>query len=129
MVKRIALLLLCAQAYQGPAHVVDGDTIDLGGTRFRLHGVDAPELKTQSGLEARLNLSLIVGLDRVVCVPTGRTSYKRVVARCSTRSIPDLGAEIIRRGYALDCGRYSHGEYKSMETIDARKRLKRSPYC
>ncbi|MDE0004170.1 MAG: hypothetical protein OXQ29_15885 [Rhodospirillaceae bacterium] len=25
----------------GPAHVIDGDTLDIGGTPVRLHGVDA----------------------------------------------------------------------------------------
>ena len=27
----------------GRARVIDGDTLDVGGTRVRLHGVDAPE--------------------------------------------------------------------------------------
>ena len=27
----------------GPLHVIDGDTFDVGDTRIRLHGVDAPE--------------------------------------------------------------------------------------
>lgn len=127
--KIISLLLLCGQAHHGPVYIVDGDTLDVGGTRFRLHGVDAPERSTQAGMEARMNLSLIVGLDRVVCVPTGRTSHKRLVARCSTKNVPDLGAEIIRRGYALDCRRYSGGEYRDLETPNARIRLRRSPYC
>jgi len=29
----------------GPARVIDGDTIAIGGERIRLHGIDAPEMK------------------------------------------------------------------------------------
>lgn len=125
----LALLLLCGQAYAAPQYVIDGDTISIGGVHYRLHGVDAPERNTRDGLEAKLSLSLIIGMDKVDCRPTGRKSYKRVVARCSTRTYPDIGAELIRRGYALDCWRYSRGEYKSLETIGAQRRLERSYYC
>ena len=30
-------------ALTGPARVIDGDTLDMGGVRIRLHGIDAPE--------------------------------------------------------------------------------------
>lgn len=129
MVKRLALLLLCGQAYAAPQYVIDGDTIAIGGIHYRLHGVDAPERFTRDGLEAKLNLSLIIGMDKVECQPTGRRSYTRMVARCSTRTYSDIGAELIRRGYALDCWRYSRGEYQAMESLSAKKRLQRSTYC
>jgi len=29
----------------GPARVIDGDTIDIAGTRIRLWGIDAPETR------------------------------------------------------------------------------------
>ena len=32
-------------AFTGPARVIDGDTLDVGGVRIRLHGIDAPESK------------------------------------------------------------------------------------
>ena len=31
------------QLVTGPARVIDGDTLDIAGTRIRLHGIDAPE--------------------------------------------------------------------------------------
>ena len=32
-----------AQSYMGAATVIDGDTIDLGGSRFKIFDIDAPE--------------------------------------------------------------------------------------
>ena len=32
-----------AGAFTGAARVIDGDTLDVGGVRIRLHGIDAPE--------------------------------------------------------------------------------------
>ncbi|WP_267357338.1 MULTISPECIES: hypothetical protein [unclassified Methylobacterium] len=44
----LALLLLCGSAaaagtISGPATVIDGDTIEVQGTRLHLYGIDAPE--------------------------------------------------------------------------------------
>ncbi len=33
----------------GPAHVIDGDTIEVAGERIRLHGVAAPEMDAPGG--------------------------------------------------------------------------------
>ncbi|WP_227440919.1 thermonuclease family protein [Methylobacterium sp. W2] len=49
--RRLAFLTLilasspmqAAEPITGRASVVDGDTLDIGGTRIRLHGIDAPE--------------------------------------------------------------------------------------
>jgi endonuclease YncB( thermonuclease family) len=51
---RLALTLLLLTLLSLPAHaddltgkprIVDGDTIEIGGTKIRLHGIDAPEMK------------------------------------------------------------------------------------
>jgi endonuclease YncB( thermonuclease family) len=44
----LVTLLLAFPAHAditGPARVIDGDTIEVTGERFRLHGIDAPESK------------------------------------------------------------------------------------
>ena len=66
--KKILFVLLlisqsaqAAQVVQGPAKVIDGDTVEVNGTRIRLKGVDAPELSHPSGIEAKLTMQTIAG--------------------------------------------------------------------
>jgi len=113
----------------GTAVVQDGDTITIDGNKFRLYGIDAEELNTMHGRAARSALIRLIGASVVTCVPTKTTSHHRIVAKCSTPDIPDLGREMVKRGYALDCYRYSFGYYRSYEAPDARSRLTQAPYC
>ena len=71
----------------------------------------------------------IIGFDAVTCNWQGVVSHKRLFAICHTQNYPDIGAELIRRGFALDCRRYSGGRYKKLEPPDARKRLPSKRYC
>jgi endonuclease YncB( thermonuclease family) len=100
----------------GPARVIDGDTIDIAGTRIRLWGIDAPETRqTCEGRDGqtyecgRDSRAVIIELtrDRVVtCDPRDRDRYQRVVAVCRTEA-GDINAAIVRRGWAVDWPRYS----------------------
>lgn len=113
----------------GHATVVDGDTLYVSGQRVRLYGIDAMELDTMHGRTAKWALVRLINNERVSCNPTGKFSHGRYVARCSTPSVPDLGAEMVKRGHALDCAHYSQGTYRSIEAPDARARLTPAPYC
>jgi len=76
----------------GPARIVDGDTIWIGQTKIRLHGIDAPEMKqtceTSKGKEqrcgqlAKQNLERIVNGQDVTCKGDKRDRYKRLIAVC-----------------------------------------------
>jgi len=125
--------LLCSPAMateiSGPATVQDGDTIYVSGVSVRLHGVDAPELREPGGIEARDQLAGIVAGNTIRCIERGRPSRGRMVAVCTTSAGLNLNAEIIRRGFALDCPRYSNGRYRSLEPTGARQRLVQKPYC
>jgi endonuclease YncB( thermonuclease family) len=103
-------------AIQGRASVVDGDTLEVKGTRIRLFGIDAPESaqtcleqsgKTyRCGQRAAFALADKVGARVVSCQPTGKDRYDRVVARCSVAG-EDLQAWMVRNGHALAFRRYS----------------------
>jgi endonuclease YncB( thermonuclease family) len=104
----------------GPARVIDGDTLDMSGTRIRLWGIDAPETRQmcdgqdgqtyECGRDSRA-VMIELTRDRVVtCDPRDRDRYGRVVAVCRTEA-GDINAAIVRRGWAVDWPRYSQGAY------------------
>jgi micrococcal nuclease len=124
----IAITLLPTGAMAQERHVVDGDTLRIGDNKYRLWGVDAPEMSDRDGPPAKEELSRIIGDDPVRCRKKGR-SHNRIVAVCSTPRFFDIGMELIRRGYALDCTKISKGRYLPVEPLDARQRLHRSHYC
>lgn len=98
-----------ADILTGPATVIDGDTIDMTGTRIRLLGIDAPE-SAQSctregqpwacGQEATATLREIVGSGQLTCTALGTDIYGRKLAVCET-PVFDLGREMLRRGMAV----------------------------
>ena len=100
----------------GPARVIDGDTIDIAGTRIRLEGIDAPEAgqtcqtaTAQSwacGTEAT-RLMVAMTEQRVVdCHASGLDKYGRVLGICFVGNV-DINAEMIKRGLAWAFARYS----------------------
>jgi len=124
----MAQLVTTIYPITGPARTHDGDTIVIGTTHIRLQGVDAEELTEPNGFKARDEMRAIIGSKTITCYPEGK-SYDRVVATCFTQDGTDIGAELIRRGMALDCARYSHGKYRAYEPVGARQRLIQKAYC
>jgi endonuclease YncB( thermonuclease family) len=99
----------------GRASVIDGDTLEVRGTRIRLHGIDAPEsaqlCKDAAGKDyhcgqtAALALSDHIGKRLVSCDPRDTDRYGRVVAVCWAET-EDLNAWMVRQGHAIACRRY-----------------------
>jgi endonuclease YncB( thermonuclease family) len=122
---------------EGPVRVIDGDTIVVAGAHVRLNGVDAEEVAhprhpvaDPHGEAARAVMQEIVGIGSPVkCALDGEKSHDRVVGVCFDALGQDVGAEIIKRGAALDCAHYSGGRYRSLEPPGARARLKQAGYC
>lgn len=101
-------------ALSGFLRVLDGDTIDLDGVRYRIHGIDAPETRQtcfkdgrewQCGMEASLTMKRLA-VGQVRCQGIEKDRYGRTVAKCYAGEI-DLGRELVRRGLALAYRRYS----------------------
>ncbi len=132
-----ALLLASAPASAGPitgvASVIDGDTIEIHGTRIRLNGVDAPESRQMcldaSGQEYRCGQKAAFALADLLdqhrptsCIEVDRDRYGRSVAVCTAGDI-DVAEWMVRNGHALDWPQYSGGAYSgAQEAAQAERR-------
>ena len=95
----------------GQASVIDGDTLEIHGTRIRLWGVDAPEssqlcrgddsLPYRCGAKAANDLDAFIARRPVSCLSVTLDQYGRTVVLCSVGGI-DLGEWLVRSGIALD---------------------------
>ena len=121
-----AISVTAAQA--GGTYVRDADTIVVDGTPVRLNGVDAPELGTQSGQNAKRWMINYLRSKTVSCDLNGERTHDRWVGICYADG-EDVGAAVIAAGHALDCARYSGGRYRHLETPAAKSRLRRAKYC
>jgi endonuclease YncB( thermonuclease family) len=116
----------------GRASVIDGDTLEIHGTRIRLWGIDAPELdqlcRNRSSEHYRCAQKAANDLDSFIvrrpveCVEVDRDQYKRAVAVCAVAGI-DLADWMVRNGHALDWPQYSKGDYAAAQ--DEAKRAER----
>lgn len=113
----------------GPATAIDGDTLEVAGTRIRLWGIDAPELHEPLGHESKASLARILqGYSSITCYEVSFRSYSRRVSRCYAEGL-DIAEHQIRSGLALDCKRFSRGRYRDLEPPAARYTLTQKPYC
>ncbi len=99
----------------GEARIIDGDTVEIGGERIRLHGIDAPESRqtcTVIGEEWRCGESATLALvdetsgQPVTCKGKKRDRYGRLIAVCYAGT-DDLNAWMVREGWAVAYRRYS----------------------
>ena len=131
---RAALLLAVLLAgpasadVSGSAYVRDADTIVVDGVPVRFNGVDAPELGTRAGQDAKRWMVNRLRDKTVRCELTGAKTYDRWVGTCFADG-ENLSAAVIAAGHALDCRRYSGGKYAHLETPAAKSRLRRANYC
>lgn len=108
---------------RGRAWVIDGDTIDISGTRIRLAGIDAPEMDHPYGRNAKWTLLNLCKGQEVRAVFDGDLSHDRTVATCYLPDGRDLSAEMVKAGMAIDWPKFSHGKYSGLEPPGIRKKL------
>ncbi|MFM2391909.1 MAG: hypothetical protein RLZZ437_3464 [Pseudomonadota bacterium] len=107
----------------GPCWVIDGDTIDIQGTRIRLAGIDAPEMDHPYGKSAKWALVNLCKGQKITAVFEYGSSYDRAVATCYLPDGRDLSAEMVLAGMAIDWRKFSGGKYRALEPENIRKKL------
>lgn len=127
----IALTLaapLSAQVYFGSARAVDGDSLEIGETRFRLFGIDAVEARQTCdrngeawacGQDAAAALRALADGNNLNCTQRGSDPYGRVVASCTVNG-RDLAEQMVRMGYAVALRDFSTAYVPAEEAARAR---------
>ena len=131
-----------AEEISGIPKVVDGDTIHIKNYKFRLEGIDAPEMKQLCKKES-LKISFIIGFtfskeyscgkvskekliskinrSEIKCIYTSKDRYKRYIATCF-KGKTNLNKWMVRNGFAIAYRRYSK-KYVSDEEFAKENKL------
>ncbi|WP_205949680.1 thermonuclease family protein [Paracoccus sp. SM22M-07] len=115
----------------GVAHVIDGDTLDINGTRIRMFGIDAPEGRQTCrrdrsdwacGEASTDALVKVVDRREVRCEQRDTDRYGRVVAECWNGN-RNLNAWMVAEGWAVAYRQYGGAIYDAEEQAakDARR--------
>jgi endonuclease YncB( thermonuclease family) len=114
----------------GKPRVIDGDTIEIGKTKIRLHGVDAPEMKQtcriskgkeqMCGQLAKQALERLVKGQEITCKGDKRDRYKRLIAVCYVGLI-NINEQMMTDGWAMAYRKYSK-DYVRAETFTKSRR-------
>jgi endonuclease YncB( thermonuclease family) len=131
MLKQLALLgLLSGPAMAANVQIVDGDTLDIDGKRYRINGIDAPEAGQKCTSErgkdwscgdvATNTLYNLTHGKSVSCKTLAIDSYGRDVARC-TADGTDLAGAMVERGMAWAFLKFSDEYEAAQETAKAAK--------
>jgi micrococcal nuclease len=94
--------------------VRDGDTIVVGSMPIRLNGLAAPEWDEPGGDAAMDAMIKLVAGRTLRCELNGERTHDRCVGVCYLQGV-DISAEMVRRGVARDCPRFSGGRYHVIE--------------
>lgn len=131
----LALVLIVAASalaedVTGPARVIDGDTIEIGGCRIHLFGIDAPELgqtcewpgKTiPCGEVAHTGLMDLMAGAEVVCATRDKSPDGGRAGTCRADGF-DVGRNMVHTGWALAARRLGTGYAATKEKAKRAKR-------
>ena len=115
---------------QQKIRIIDGDTIHINHIKYRLHGIDAPEMKQlckmkeknyNCGVKSKEFLVSLIGNQSVRCNQKDIDRYKRIVAECFIGQI-NLNKELVRNGWA-PAYRYYSKDYITDEEFAKKNNL------
>lgn len=119
-----------AEVVSGSARILDGDTISLGSTVIRLHGIDAPEngqncsrasgKKYNCGSSAENKLKDLITTE-VTCTGSSRDSYNRLIAICSSGN-KEINREMVLSGWSLAYRKFSNDYIAEEDQAKSAKR-------
>jgi len=131
-----SLLVLMGRTFAADAIATDGDTIQLGGTTYRLDGIDAPEMDQvcfgpngaiwRCGVEARNRLAEMMSKGAVRCVDKGPDPVypKRRIGECWVEGdVASLNQRLAREGWAINFEPYARRRFDADET-EARENVR-----
>lgn len=121
----IWLLLLVSLHAETVHKVQDGDTVVLtDGRRIRLYGIDAPEMRQNYGIDAKMYLERLVRNRDVSVTVRARDLYGRTVAELHYGKA-SVGEALVRAGYAWWYRSLAKKE-KALEQAENEARTKRA---
>ena len=116
-----------AEEISGVPKIVDGDTVHINENKFRLEGIDAPEMRQQCKKES-FKISFLIGFTfykdyncgrvskeklitkidatEIKCISSSKDRYKRYIATCF-KGKTNLNQWMVRNGFAIAYRRYS----------------------
>ncbi|MQW89460.1 succinoglycan biosynthesis protein exoi [Sinorhizobium saheli] len=117
-----------AEPVVGTASVIDGDTIEIGGQRIQLNGVDAPEkwhvcldesgADYRCGAESASALAAFLSASRPTrCEFVGRDRHGRPKGTCFRADGMDVNRWLVETGNAVDRETHGNGLYASAQEI------------
>ncbi len=119
----IALAFFSGPAFANTVHIVDGDTLDVDGTRYRINGIDAPEAvqkcKTERGRDWACGTAATNALydltkgKTVRCKTLAVDKYGRDIGRCFADKT-DIAQAMVAQGMAWAFLRYTD-EYEATQ--------------
>ena len=95
--------------------IIDGDTIHINKIKYRLYGIDAPEMNQlckvkeenyMCGVKSKDFLVSLIANQSVKCEKKDIDRYKRIVAECFVGQT-NINKELVRNGWALAYRDYS----------------------
>lgn len=139
----LAAALQSAVVLEGPAAIIDGETLEVSGRRVRLWGIDAPSRHQtcsrdggvyDCGQEAARYLEGLIAGRAVTCAPRGEHGVGPVIAQCEVTADcdpqddcltfrRDIGAWMVGGGWALDDPRSSDNEHAEQQWDAEQARL------